>query len=198
MGVSVPRSICLWNLLRLASLQISALARSIRSCNRCSARLTWTMSSSSPARTRARFKPSTSRPRTDGAKDVPGAPELASTPARRAWLETRRNARHGQQDSDNSQPTSSQTSTNDAPDITPVTTPVQDTPRGCPWMPRQTRRQPSQVLSLTHPYHRQRSLSHRIPRLQPTTQLPCPLIQMLPPQPIQTLRPLRLKTQPRP
>ena len=66
--------------------------------------------------------------RTDGARDVPGAPELASTPARRAWLETRRNAHHGQQDSDDSQPTNSTTSANEAPNTTPVIGPVRDTP----------------------------------------------------------------------
>ena len=61
-------------------------------------------------------------------KDSPATPALASTPARRAWLDTRRNARHSQEESDGSSSTDSQISTTDPPDPAPVSTPIHDTP----------------------------------------------------------------------
>jgi len=61
-------------------------------------------------------------------KDSLGTPALASTPARRAWFETRRNARHPQEESDGASSSDSQISTTDASDPTPVATPIQDTP----------------------------------------------------------------------
>ncbi|WP_263355075.1 hypothetical protein [Acidicapsa acidisoli] len=61
-------------------------------------------------------------------KDSMGTPALASTPARRAWLETRRNARHNQEESDGSSSTDSQISATDTSDPTPVATPIQDAP----------------------------------------------------------------------
>jgi hypothetical protein len=61
-------------------------------------------------------------------KDSLGAPVLASTPARKAWLESRRNARHNQEESDGSSSSESQISASDASDPSPVATPIQDTP----------------------------------------------------------------------
>jgi hypothetical protein len=61
-------------------------------------------------------------------KDSLGTAALASTPARRAWLETRRNARRPQEESDGSSSTDSQLSTTDTSDPAPVATPIQDTP----------------------------------------------------------------------
>lgn len=60
-------------------------------------------------------------------KDSSGTPALASTPARKAWLETRRNTRHSQEESDGSSSKDSQISATDTPDPAPVSTPIQDT-----------------------------------------------------------------------
>jgi hypothetical protein len=61
-------------------------------------------------------------------KDPLGGSALALTPARKAWLETRRDARHTQEESDGSQPNGSPISTADASDAAPVLSPIQDTP----------------------------------------------------------------------
>jgi hypothetical protein len=68
--------------------------------------------------------------RVSDAKDSLDSFELASKPARRAWLETRRNARRGQDDSDGSQLPDSQASASDGSDTVPIATPNQDTSAG--------------------------------------------------------------------
>jgi hypothetical protein len=68
--------------------------------------------------------------RMNDAKDSRDSPELGSKPSRRAWLETRRNARRGQDDSDGSPLPDSQAGASDGSDTMPAAAPSQDTSAG--------------------------------------------------------------------